>query len=207
MAILTDSLETALAKVRLLGASTIRPPATRCAFLEKSSILIENTMWHFMYWEPTGGLSSLSRTLNATFTALLSFCIAFHQRSFPFSLSKVKASSTVLGTLIPNLCVILWYLLLTAAIILCLLFKTWGVHQEKAGSSLIPIASAYSTTSTGYDSFMSLSLSHEVDLSFHSMQSCHPLVVFCLYVLRPDVTSWSCLEMPGHPSCDLQCDP
>ena len=37
------------------------------------------------------------------FTVLISFCIAIHQRSFPFSLSKVKASSTVLGTLIPKL--------------------------------------------------------------------------------------------------------
>ena len=133
-----------------------------------------------MYWEPIGGLSSTSRILNATFAALISFCIAFHQRSFPFSLSKAKASSTVLGTLIPNSCFILCYLLLTAAMILCLFFKTWVVHQENAGSSLIPIASAYSPTSTGYDSFMSLNLSHEVDLSFHSMQSCHPLMVFCL---------------------------
>ena len=91
-----------------------------------------------MYWEPIGGLSSSSsRILNATFTALISFCIAFHQRSFPSSLSKAKACSTVLGALIPNLCVILWYLLLTAAMILCLFFRTWVVHQENACSSLI----------------------------------------------------------------------
>ena len=122
------------------------------------------------------------------------FCIAFHQRSFPFSLSNARASSTVLGTLIPNLCVSLWYLLLTAAMILCLFFKTWVVHQENAGSSLIPIASAYSATSTGYDSFMSLNLSHEVDFSFHSIQSCHPLVVLCLCVLPCNVTSWLSLE-------------
>ena len=120
------------------------------------------------------------RILNATFTVLISFCIAFHQRSFPFSLSKAKAFYTVLGNLIPNLCVTLWYLLLTAAMILCLFFNTWVVHQENAVSSLIPIASAYSATSTGYDSFMSLNLSHDVDLSFDSMQSCHPFVVFCL---------------------------
>ena len=63
-AILTDSLETTLANVKLLGASTKWPPATRCAFLEKSSILTENTMWHFMYWEPIGGLSTSSRILN-----------------------------------------------------------------------------------------------------------------------------------------------
>ena len=43
-AILTDSLETMLAYVELLGASTTWPPATRHAFQEKSSILIENTM-------------------------------------------------------------------------------------------------------------------------------------------------------------------
>ena len=43
-ALLTDSLQTMVAYVKLLGASTMWPPATRCAFLEKSSILIENTM-------------------------------------------------------------------------------------------------------------------------------------------------------------------
>ena len=43
-AILTDSHETMLANVKLLRASTKWPPATRCAFLQKSSILIENTM-------------------------------------------------------------------------------------------------------------------------------------------------------------------
>ena len=187
-AILTDFLENTLSKVKLLGASTIWPPSTRYAFLEKSSILIENTMWHLMYWGPIGSLSSSSRILNATFTALVSFCIAFHQRLFPFSLSKVKAFSTLLGTLIPNLCVILWYLLLTAAMILCIIFKTWVVHQENTGSSLIPIASAYSATSTRYDSFMSFSLSHEDDLSFHSMHSCHPLAVLCLNVLPFNVT-------------------
>ena len=133
-----------------------------------------------MYWESIGGLSSSSRILNATFTTLISFCIAFHHRSFPFFLSKAKASSTGLGTFIPNLCVILWYLFLTATMILHHFFKTWVVHQENAGLSLIPTASAYSATSTGYGSFMSLNLSHDVDLSFHSMQSCHPLVVFCL---------------------------
>ena len=133
-----------------------------------------------MFLEPIGGLSSSSRILNATFTTLISFCIALYHRPFPFSLSKIKASSTVLGTLVPNSFVILWYLLLTAAMILCLFFKIWVVHQENAGSSIIPTTSAYSATLTGYDSFMSHNLSHVVDLSFHSMQSCHPLVAFFL---------------------------
>ena len=96
---------------------------SQVCFPGESSILIENTMWYFMYWEPIGGLSSSSRILNATFTAIISFCIAFHQRSFKFSLAKAKASSTVMGTLIPNLCVILWYLLLTAVMILCLFLR------------------------------------------------------------------------------------
>ena len=133
MAFLTDSLETTLGYVHLLGASTVWPPATKFDFLEKSSIFIENTMWHFIYWEPIGGLSSSSRILNATFTALISFCIAINHRSFQFSLSKAKASSTVLRTLIPNYCIILWHLLLTAAMILSL-FKKWVVHQENTAS-------------------------------------------------------------------------
>ena len=57
-AILTDSLETMLAYVNLIGASTMWPHPTRCAFLERSSILIENTMLHFIYWEPIDGLTS-----------------------------------------------------------------------------------------------------------------------------------------------------
>ena len=120
MAILTDSVETMLVYVKLLWASTIWPPATGHAFLVKFSILIEKTMWHFLFWEPIGGLSSSSRILDATFTTLISFCIALYHRPFPFSLSNIKASSTVLGTLVPNFCVILGYLLLTAAMILCL---------------------------------------------------------------------------------------
>ena len=43
-AILTDLLYTTLANVRLLGASTIWPPAIRHVLLEKSSMLMENTM-------------------------------------------------------------------------------------------------------------------------------------------------------------------
>ena len=58
MAMLTDSLETMAAYVKLLAASTIWPPATGHAFLGKFSILIEKTMWHFMFWGPIGGLSS-----------------------------------------------------------------------------------------------------------------------------------------------------
>ena len=55
--ILIDSLETILAYVKLLGASTMWPPTTRHAFQEKSSILIEDTMWQIIYWEPIGCLS------------------------------------------------------------------------------------------------------------------------------------------------------
>ena len=112
--------------IKLLGGPPIWPPGTRDAFLEKFSIFFEKTMWHFMSWKPIGSLSSSSKILNATFTALISFCIALHHRTFPISLSKIKVSSTAFGTLVPNLCVILWYLSLTAAMILCLFFHDMG---------------------------------------------------------------------------------
>ena len=132
--------------------------------------------------------------LNATFTALIFFCIGFHQRSFPFFLVQSQGFLHSLGHLDPKLVCHLMVSFLTPAMILCLFFRTWVVHQENAGSSLIPIASAYSAISTGYDSFMLLNLSHEVYLSIHPMQSRHPLVFLCLYVLPCNVTSWLSLE-------------
>ena len=93
-------------------------------------------------------------------TDFISFMIASHQRVFLFSLSKSKASLTVFGTWIPNLWVIFWYCLLTAAIICCHFCSTSLVHQAKAGSSWMPRPVAYSATSMGYDSFISLNSSH-----------------------------------------------
>ena len=92
-----------------------------------------------MYWEPIGGLSSSPRILNATFTELIRFCIAFLHRLFLFTLSKAKAASTVLGTLIPNLYIILRYLLLTAAMILCLFLRYWLSTRRMQGHHLIPL--------------------------------------------------------------------
>ena len=110
-------------------------------------------------------------------TDFISFMIASHQRVFLFSLSRSKTSLTVFGTWIPNLWVVLWYCLLPTAIIRCHFCSTALVHQAKAGSSWMPRAVAYYATSMGYDSFISLNFSQDVDLSFHWTQSIHPLVV------------------------------
>ena len=110
-------------------------------------------------------------------TDFISFMSASHQRVFLFSLSKSKASLMVFRTWIPNLWVVFWYYLLAAAMIHCHFCSTSLVHQAKAGSSWMPRAVAYSATSMGYDSFISLNFSQDMDLSFYWTQSIHPLVV------------------------------
>ena len=72
----------------------------------------------------------------------------------------------------------LCYCLFIAAIICSLFFRVKSTHQAKAGLSSMPLALAYLATSTGLDSFMLASRSHDVESSFLCMQRCHPLVDF-----------------------------
>ena len=69
------------------------------------------------------------------------------------------------------------HLLLTILTILCFFQRTLWTNQAKAGASQIPFATAYYATLMGKDSLSSFNLSHDVDVSFHSMAKDQPAVV------------------------------
>ena len=151
------------------------PPATSLALHLKSSILISNTIWHCTNWWPMGTDFPSGNTLNATLTFSISLDIASAHKVLPFLASNARASSTVLGSSIPNLRLLFRYLvchLLMLAIILSLFLSTCLTHQLKAGSWSIPCATANSAVCTGWDSFNPDSFSHEVEPSFHWQQLC-----------------------------------
>ena len=66
-----------------------------------------------------------------------------------------------------------------------LFLSTCGVHHANAGMPSMPLATAYSATSTGYDSLRSANRSQDVVPSFHCTQRCHPRVVFLRCLLCP----------------------
>jgi hypothetical protein len=92
--------------------------------------------------------------------------------------SICNACWTERGEWIPNLWVIFQYRLLTLDMIRFRCLKTSLTHQAKAGSSTILLATAYSSTSTGFQAFNSLNGTHIVVPSFHSTHNFYPLVVF-----------------------------
>ena len=77
----------------------------------------------------------------------------------------------------PNLCVVCQYRLLTFEMIRLFLRILRGTHHLKAGSSTIRLATTYSTTSIGMDSFKSLSFIQLVETYFHSTNNSQPQVV------------------------------
>ena len=82
-------------------------------------------------------------------------------------LSILCASLTVEG----NSMLHLWLILLAlyvAEMITLLFFKVCGTYHAKAGSLSMPLATANSATSTGLDSFESLSGFQALEPSFHS---------------------------------------
>ena len=97
---------------------------------------------------------------------------------FPLSFSMAWASCKFPGIRIPNLCVFVWWSLLTALIIISIFLRVKLNHHLNAGSSSICWYFTYSETSIGFDSFKSARRSYVVVPSFHWMQKNHPLVVF-----------------------------
>mmetsp|Transcript_33754 Transcript_33754/g.67002 ORF Transcript_33754/g.67002 Transcript_33754/m.67002 type:complete len:211 (+) Transcript_33754:74-706(+) len=179
----TESRETTLEYVIELGASVIWPPATNLAFRVKS-IFISNIIWHFISVYPISALpfrtsSILKSSLDshATFTFRSSFSIARAQKSVPDSLSIWRASSAVCGSFIPNLCVVLQYLLFTLDTMRRRCRSISFTHHENAGSFSMWLATAYSATSIGLDALRSFRGIHSCSPPFHSTWSCHPLVV------------------------------
>jgi hypothetical protein len=129
------------------------------------------------------------RIRNADWVFVISFSMAFFQRSVPVSLSMLSASSTDFGTCIPNLCVRFQYLDLILDRILSFRRSTSCTHQLKAGSDAVLFPTAYSATCTGLASFKSLSGSHVDVPSFHSTRSFQPFVVRFKCGFDPSVPS------------------
>ena len=172
------SCEAMLAYVMMVGALVICPHATSRTLRTNPSIFTVKIMWHCIHWYPGEFFSMSSRVLKAIRTFCISFCIASRQKVIFVSSSISKAHLTDFGILNPNLWVILRYRRLTAVRILSFFFVTYGTHQEKAGSPLIPLSIAYWATSIRYDSFRSARHS-QVDVpSFHRTHSFQPVVVF-----------------------------
>ena len=155
---------------------------------------MSNTIWQLTYWNQLGGFLPLGIIWNAFFTFPIFFCMASRQRVFPFFLSMVYASLTVLGSLRPNLCILLRYRalhLLTMEIIWTLFFGTWWTYQLNGGSYSMPCAMEYSATWIGCNSLRLGNFSHDVDSSFHLQQMSQPYVDF-LRVSHPLMTTfWS----------------
>ena len=172
-AILTESLETDD------GVIILCPPAIILAFLLKfSPIFMSNMTWQSTYWNP-GGIYILfpSNISNAMWTLFISWRIVDHHKVSLLILSSFIASSTLLGIIIPNLCVRVQYLASTLAIVLVLFLITKGIHHAKAGSSAIYFWIAKSARSTGYDWLMSVIASYVELPSFHCNILSHPFVV------------------------------
>ena len=124
-----------------------------------------------------------SKTSKATRTFFIYFWIAVYHSVFPFSLSISKASSTDLGTRIPNLCVVRQYLSLTLDIILLRRLSTSIAHHLKSGSTSKQFPAAYSANPTGLDTFKYLrGIQPEVPI-FHSTKRSHSQVVFFVTML------------------------
>ena len=117
-------------------------------------------------------------TFKATWMLAISFSIAFVQKLVHVFWSIFYALSTVLGTLIPNLCFVLQYFYLTFEIIWSRLRRTYFTHHLKAGSSYMLFSTAYSSNSTGFKALRSFNGIQIKVPSFHSTYNFQPLVVF-----------------------------
>ena len=115
--------------------------------------------------------------VNAIPRFFISFKMASVQKVFPFFWSIHIACVIDVGISIPYLCEHFLTREDTADTMTSLFRKVYGTHQAKSGSSWIPRAVTYSATSTGFDSFKYLSLTHCLVPFFHLIWSAHPTVV------------------------------
>ena len=175
-AIRTDSLDTTPANVDPSGSGVLCPSRTHHAFLVKS-ILTSHTRWPVTRCHPCSTFCPCSSISNATPTLNISLASAFIQRSLPSFMLSSFACSTLVGILIPYLCLAWRTLVLSANMMASLFRNVCGTHQANAGSSSIPLDAANSAVSIGYDSFISASLIHDSDWSFHLTRNHQPCVV------------------------------
>ena len=183
---LTLSLVTTLGKVMENRGSVLWPPATSLALqVNLPSIFISKIMCVpkclnpcFIFTSPIWSGVTPFKTSKATWALGNSFSIYFVQKVVPIFLSILYASSTVLGTWIPNLCVVLQYFALTFEIILYLFRITFFTHYLKAYSSSMFFATVYSVSSKVFEAFRSFNGIQLKVPSFHYSSNFQPMVVF-----------------------------
>ena len=132
----------------------------------------------FLY--PGGGVSPVSKILNATPIFNISKFIESCQKVFLFLLSIYSACLIDMGISIPYLCVSFLVRKLTLEIILSQFMSVNGTHQKNSGSYCMIRAVTYSATSIGLDYFKSLSDIQVVVQSFHFTRNFHPTVIWCI---------------------------
>ena len=144
--------------IKVSDTSVVWPPAVKRALrLKFLPTFTSNMSWHFTCWYPGEMLS----------TCFLPFLECWSDSRF--------ASSTILGILIPNLWAPTQYLDMIFAMILFLVFKVCGTHQENAGSSANLDWTAYSDVCMTL--FRILQGDPSGDPSFHWTRSFHLIVV------------------------------
>ena len=154
-----------------------RCPSLTHLYFRVNSILTSNTKWPLALVQPGEAFLPISRIVNVIPTLFISFRMASVQNVFPFFWLICAACVIDVGISIPYLCEHFLTQKDTADTMTSLFRKVYGTHQAKAVSSWIPQAITYSATSTGFDSFKYLRLTHCLVPFFRLIWSAHPTVV------------------------------
>ena len=190
--ILMLSLETTLAYVDPSASEVLCLSKTHWT-LQVKSIFTSHTRWPMTLCQPLGAGWPSARISNATPTLYISFTNAFIQKSFPFFQSSSLACSTLVGISIPYLCFVCCIWVFKAATMAFLLLRVCPTHQIKAGSSSMPLDTAYLVISIRY-ALSSLTVSS----TFHSCPSIGP---------KPIIQWWSCAGATIHDGYTPTCLP
>ena len=116
----------------------------------------------------------------ASHTFFISYSMTSHHNVSPFFWCISLASLTVRGMRSLYLCVFYQYLQAVLDMILSLLLSTFFIQHANAGSSAIWLCTMYSSSCTRKDYLTSLTWFQVELLSFHCMETYHPLVVSLL---------------------------
>ena len=108
---------------------------------------------------------------------LIYFHMASHQRILPLPSSHDFASCTELGILMPNLCIRNQYFDFRFPMIRLRFASTCRIHHTNTGSPAIRSCTTYSSICTGYESFISLRVTHFVLPYFHWTRTSNLFVV------------------------------
>ena len=170
------SQDTTPAYVNPTGSRVLCPSNTQQA-LHVKSILTSHTRWLVTFDLPCGALSPASSTSKATLTLNISLASASCHRELLFPLSISIACATLVGTLIPYLCVVFHMQVFTEETMTSLLLSVYGTHHANTASSDIPLTLANSAISTGWDCFISANITHHSVPSFQWTNNFQPAVI------------------------------